>query len=76
MKSKKVGIIIILLGIAIVAYPIISNIIERKNQTVAISNYENEVEKLSEQEIENKKEEAKRYNESLSRRRRNKYPTK
>ena len=47
-------------------YPVISNMINQKNQTVVISNYEEELKKLSEEEKQQKLAAAREYNQQLA----------
>lgn len=58
--------LVFIAGALIVLYPIISNRINQKNQTVVISNYEEELKKLSEEEKQQKLTAAREYNQQLS----------
>ena len=48
--KKIIAIIFILLGVLIILYPKISNIIEEKNQTEVIKEYQNKIEKTNDEE--------------------------
>ena len=48
--KKIIAIIFILLGVLIILYPKISNIIEEKNQTEVIKEYKNKIEKTNDEE--------------------------
>lgn len=71
---KKIGnkvwriflVLFFIAGASVVLYPVISNAINQKNQTVVISNYEKELKKLSEEEKEKKLQAARKYNQQLS----------
>jgi len=69
-KNKKIKKMILLLifiaGSSVCAYPLIANLINTRNQTKIISNYESELEKLSEEERLEKIEAARAYNEVLN----------
>lgn len=64
MKSRTKKRIALILGMCLCAYPLIASIFERYEQQDAISTYQNEVEKNSD-EIQNCLENAMRYNEML-----------
>lgn len=66
MKKKKSGLIIILIGLAIVLYPIFSNILMSKTQTKVISTYDEMISNMEKEQIEAEKEKARLYNERLS----------
>lgn len=65
MKKNKIGILFIILGILFISYPFIGRIINTKNQTTAILNYQKEVGKLSEDELDEQKKLAQEYNSQL-----------
>lgn len=65
MKNKKLGLIIIAIGLIIIIYPIISNIIESHNMSIAIQNYKEQVKNMTEEEIQENKEKAREYNQGL-----------
>ena len=65
-KNKIFFILLFLIGLSIMAYPFLSEYIKNKNQTDIISQYEENVENLSETDISTLKEEAKAYNNRLS----------
>lgn len=65
MKKSKIGILFIILGILFISYPFIGRIINTKNQTTAILNYQKEVGKLSEDELDEQKKLAQEYNSQL-----------
>lgn len=66
MKRKKSGLLIILIGILVVLYPIISNILMAKTQTKVISTYDETIAKMEKEQIESEKEKARLYNERLT----------
>lgn len=66
MKKKKCGLIIILIGLALVLYPIFSNILMSKTQTKVISTYDEMISNMEKEQIEAEKEKARLYNERLS----------
>ena len=47
--KKIIAIIFILLGVLIILYPKISNIIEEKNQTEVIKEYQNKIDKTNDE---------------------------
>lgn len=66
MKSQRIGTLIIIIGIIVLAYPIIANIIASHSRSTVISNYQEQVQQMTEEEIKTSKEKAKEYNESLT----------
>lgn len=67
-KSKKNKIIIVVLfvlGISLLLYPIVSNIVNSSSQALAIHNYKKELSRINEEERQKEIEEARQYNESL-----------
>lgn len=64
--KKIIAIIFILLGVLIILYPKISNIIEEKNQTEVIKEYQNKIEKTNDEEKNKAYKKANKYNEMLS----------
>lgn len=66
MKKNKIGLLIIFIGIIIVLYPLISNIIASYTQTTVISNYNKKINLMTEEEIELEKSKAQKYNERLT----------
>lgn len=65
MKKKLIEILFILTGIVLIAYPIISVCMESFNQTVAISNYKEVINNLSQEEKENELQKAREYNSEM-----------
>ncbi len=65
MKKKIVEISFILMGIILIAYPIISVCLSAFNQTVAISNYQDAVESLSKEDREKEIQRAMDYNSEM-----------
>ena len=59
-------VLILLCGIGVLSYPFISNILQDRKQDQILTEYNEEMEKLSDAEIEEAKEKAKQYNDSLS----------
>ena len=69
MKNKIINIFLVLIllcGIGVLSYPFISNILQDRKQDQILTEYNEEMEKLSDAEIEEAKEKAKQYNDSLS----------
>ena len=69
MKNKIINIFLVLIllcGIGVLSYPFISNILQDRKQDQILTEYNEEMEKLSDAEIEDAKEKAKQYNDSLS----------
>lgn len=65
MKNKIIEILFIIVGISLIGYPIISNYLASYNQTVAISNYQEDVNSLSIEEKQDELEKAREYNKEL-----------
>lgn len=65
MKKKIIEISFILMGIILIAYPVISVCIASFNQTIAISNYQEVVNSLSQDEKENELQKAREYNSGM-----------
>lgn len=65
MKKKIIEIAFILIGIILIAYPIISACLSAFNQTVAISNYQEVINNLSDEEKENELQKARDYNSEM-----------
>ena len=69
MKNKIINIFLVLIllcGIGVLSYPFICNILQDRLQDQILTEYNEEMEKLSDAEIEEAKEKAKQYNDSLS----------
>lgn len=66
MKRNITLIILLIFGIGLIAYPIVSNILAAKNQTVAISKYKEIVGNMSEEEINTMLQDAELYNQNLA----------
>lgn len=62
MKKKILEISFIIVGVALIAYPVISACFSAFNQTVAISNYQDTIDKLSHEEKEKELQKARDYN--------------
>lgn len=62
---KKIGILVLVLGICLIAYPLIADIVFSFNHSVAISNYQENVKSTNDDELKKKKEDLKKYNEEL-----------
>lgn len=65
MKKRTIGILIVIIGLAIILYPVISNIIASHSSSEAIVNYKEQVRNMTKEEVEEKKEMAREYNKSL-----------
>jgi|SRR5690625_236279 len=63
--KKNTVIIIFLLGLSIFSYPIISNLISAKEHYTMISEYNETLKKLEEEQIENEKKKADEHNEKM-----------
>lgn len=59
------SLILILSGIGLAAYPIVSNILAQKNASQAIVNYDDEIEDMDQESIDAAKEAMKQFNEQL-----------
>jgi sortase A len=68
--KKKIPVIaigcVLLLGICVILYPIISAIINKQTQSATISSYQSAVSNLTGKEIEKLKTDAQKYNENLT----------
>ncbi len=64
-KKKILYILMIILGMSLISYPIISNYINMYRQTTIISNYQQEISKIPEEERKKELEKARMYNEKL-----------
>lgn len=65
MKKKIIEVLLILMGIILIGYPIISTFIASYTQTIAISNYQETIDNLSEAEKENELQKARDYNSEM-----------
>lgn len=65
MKSKFFYILILIIGIIILVYPVISNKLAEKAETDLIVKYNDEVGKMSQEDVEQMKKEAITYNKEL-----------
>ena len=65
MKKNIIVTLLVLIGITLILYPFISNYINGINQTKVIVDYQNEVEKISDEQKEEKIRNAEKYNEEL-----------
>lgn len=59
------SVILIISGLGLAAYPIVSNILAQKNASQAIVNYDDQIETMDKEEIDAAKEAMKQYNEQL-----------
>jgi len=66
MNKRKIGIFIVVIGILIILYPLVSNIIASYTRTVSIIDYEKDLEKYNEEKIQEELEKAQKYNEKLA----------
>lgn len=64
-KNKIVIVVLFVLGISLLLYPIVSNIVNSSSQALAIHNYKKELSRINEEERQKEIEEARQYNESL-----------
>lgn len=65
MARKSLIFILLIAGISIIIYPFIAKYIAYKNQTIAISKYENNIDIMTNEEIANKIEKSNEYNINL-----------
>ena len=66
LKIKKITTyLIFIVGLLLILYPITSKLISSFNQTVAITNYEEKIDKMSSEEIEKSESKAQSFNNSL-----------
>lgn len=65
MKKKILEISFIIVGIVLIAYPLISACLSAFNQTIAISNYQDTIDKLSDEEKEKELQKARNYNSEM-----------
>lgn len=65
-KKKIIYLIILIIGIIVLSYPFVSNYVKQKNQTDIISQYEEEITNLSNDDIKKIRQEAEDYNNRLS----------
>lgn len=63
--TRIFSLILILSGIGLAAYPIVSNILAQKNASQAIVNYDDEIEDMDQESIDAAKEAMKQFNEQL-----------
>lgn len=66
MKRKILIGLLFLVGLALMAYPIVSGFLASENQTIAISNYKKVVEDISDEDLDKMIEETRKYNENLA----------
>ncbi len=69
MKSKKsliLSVVCLLVGIAVLFYPALNNVIFVSQQNKVINNYNESLKELESEVIDNMKQEAKKYNDTLS----------
>lgn len=68
MKKIKLifALLMILSGLGIAAYPLISNMVSQKHASVAIQDFDSVVEEMDQEKLDAAKEAAKKYNEQLS----------
>ena len=59
------SLILILAGLGLTAYPIISNILAQKNASEAIEDYDDQIQDMDEEKIDAVKESMKQYNQQL-----------
>lgn len=62
LSGKMIFLVIFLIGLLTFLYPLISSNISRRTQTKVISNYEEEMARMKEEETQRQREEAARYN--------------
>ena len=65
MKNKKLGIVIIIVGIIILLYPILSDLLFDHNHSVAITQYKEKISIMDGENLNKQKEENKKYNQQL-----------
>ena len=65
MKKNRIGLLILLIGLILILYPLLSDILFSFNHSTAISKYEDSVSVTTKEEILKKKEESEKYNQEL-----------
>ena len=66
MRKKTVEVLFVIIGVLLIAYPIVSNYLATYHRTYVLSNYEEETGKLSDEERDALLEEAQNYNKEVS----------
>lgn len=68
LRRLKIGfaILMILSGLAIIAYPVISNMLAKRHASVVIQNYEDSVQSMDTEKLDAAKEAVRLYNEQLN----------
>ena len=56
---------VLILGVCVILYPVVSAALSQMTQSITILNYQRTVENLSDKEIEKMKADAQKYNDSL-----------
>ncbi len=65
MKTNKIGLIILLIGLLLMLYPLLSDILFSFNHSTAISKYEDSIITTSKEELIKLKEDSENYNQEL-----------
>ena len=65
MRINKLYISLVIIGILVIAYPIIGKIIDKKNQTYVIYKYEENINKMDENSIQDEKKKYEKYNNEI-----------
>ena len=62
---KKIGVLVLILGICLIAYPILADLIFSYNHSVAITTYQENVKATNEEDLKKKKDDLQKYNQEL-----------
>lgn len=66
MKRKVIEIILIIIGISAIGFPVISKFVNSYTETTVISNYQEDINKLTEEQKEEELRKAQEYNDEIS----------
>lgn len=62
---RKIGVLVLILGICLIAYPILADLIFSYNHSVAITTYQENVKATNEEDLKKKKDDLQKYNQEL-----------
>lgn len=65
MKKNKIGLLILLIGLLLILYPVLSDILFSFNHSTAISKYEEKISATPNEELKKIKEDSEKYNQEL-----------
>ena len=66
MKRKVIEIILVIIGITAIGFPVISKFVNSYTETTVISNYQEDINKLTEEQKEEELRKAQEYNDEIS----------